>query len=100
MSEVLAYAAALFEEHLNWRGDFRCLGIETEVPVDFSHKIENRSQQRTPSWKRLARVVGELPACSHALRIEDELVGIQALLTVIAEQRFDNCLPWCGSREI
>jgi len=31
----LAYATALFEEHLNWRGDFCCLGIEAEVPVYF-----------------------------------------------------------------
>ena len=42
MSEILAYAAALFEECLNWSGDLRRSGVEAEILVDLSREIANR----------------------------------------------------------
>jgi hypothetical protein len=42
MSEVLAYAAALLEERLDWSGDLGSLRVESEIPVYFLHEIENR----------------------------------------------------------
>src|ERR1700674_292450 len=93
MSEVLAHTTALLEELLNGGRDLGRLSIEAKIPVYFSHKIENRLQQRTPGGKRLARVVGEFPSCSRALRTEDKLVCIQTLLAMVVGQRLHNCPP-------
>ena len=46
MREILADAAALFEEGLDRRGDFGGLGIETEVLMDAAGEIEDRLEQR------------------------------------------------------
>src|SRR3984893_11586096 len=100
MSEVLAHTAALLEERLDRGRDLGGLGIEGEIPVYFLHKIENRFQQRTSSRKRLARVVGEFPTCTHALRTEDKLVRVQTLLAMVAGHRLHNGLPGWRSGEI
>src|ERR1700731_1386211 len=100
MSEVLAHTTALLEELLNGGLDLGGLSIEAKIPVYFSHKIENRLQQRTPCGKRLARIVGEFPTRPRALRAEDKLVCIQTLLAMVAAQRFHNRPPGWRSGEI
>ena len=100
MGEVLANATAFLEECLDRSRDLGRLSIEAEIPVYFSHKIENRLQQRPSSRERPTRVVGEFPACPYALRTEDKLVRVETLLAMVPGQRLHNCLPGWRSGEI
>src|SRR5271155_393637 len=93
MSEVLAYATAFLEERLDRGRDLGRLSIELEIPVYFSHEVENCFQQWTFCWKRVARVVCEFPTCSHALRAEDKLVRVQTLLAMVRGQRLHHGSP-------
>src|SRR5271167_1009594 len=80
MSEVLAHAAALFEESLNGGRDLGGLLVKAEILWDSAREIENRCQQWTSFGKRLARVGGQFRTGPHALGIENELIGIQDLV--------------------
>src|SRR5437660_11992953 len=93
MSEVLAYAAALFEECLDRSRDLRRFCVEAEILVDSSREIADCLQQRTSCEKRIARVGCQLRTCPDALRIENELVGVEDLHTSVAFQPVLHCLP-------
>ena len=93
MSEILAYAAALFEECLNRSGDLRRFCVEAEILVDSSREIANRLQQRTSCGKRIARIGCQFRTGPDALRIENELVGVQDFIASLAFERLAALSP-------
>jgi len=97
MGEVLANATAFLEECLDRSRDLGRLSIEAEIPVYFSHKIENRLQQR-PSSREPTR--SRRVPCPYALRTEDKLVRVETLLAMVPGQRLCNGLPGWRSGEI
>src|SRR4029077_4827086 len=100
MSEILAYAAAFFEECLNRSRDLRRFRVEAEILVDSSREIANRLQQRTSGGKRIVRIRRQFRTRPDALRIENELVGVEDFHASLAFQRLRHCLPRRGSGEI
>ena len=76
MGEVLAHAAAFFEERLNRSSHLGRFGVETKILVDSPREIARRFEQRTRREKRVPRIVRQLRIRRHAFGIEYELVGV------------------------
>src|SRR5271157_178093 len=100
MSEVLAHAAALFEKGLDGGRDLGGLLVKAEILVDSARQIENRCEQRTSFGKRLARIGGQFRTGPHALGIENELIGVQDPVAMVAGQRLRYGLPRRRSEKV